>query len=394
MKPLASTPSKMARSGIREVMDLASRVPGAIRLEAGEPNFPTPPHICEAAYRAAADGFTRYTPNGGLPSLREAICDKLHRVNAVNKDPDEIIVTHGALSGLMTSCMALLDPGDQILLPDPGWPNWVMMVLCAGAVPVRYPVWSHNGFVPEAGDVEALISPRTKALLLNSPANPTGAVYGERSQRELLDLAARYDLWVLSDEVYDELAFDGSYVSAAALDPDGRVISVFSLSKTYSMTGWRVGYIAAPPLASPLLRKLQEPTIGCVSGVTQKAAEAALIGPQAEVARMREAYRQRRDTALRVLDRVGLAASMPLGAFYLMVDVSRVTDDTYSFAQELLAHAQVAVAPGEAFGPSGRGLVRVSLATESAQLVEGLQRLVDYVENEGSGPQERRSATT
>ncbi len=369
----------MRRSGIREIMDLALTVPGAIRLETGEPNFPTPQHICEAACRAAYDGYTKYTPNPGLLTVREAVAAKLARVNGIEADPDSVVMTHGALSGLMTSCLATLEPGDELLLPDPGWPNWEMMALTAGGNPRRYPVLKEDGFLPTAAQIEPLIGSRTKALLLNSPANPTGAVIDRERLSEVLELARMHDLWVISDEVYDEFTFGVEHTCAARLDTDGRVISVFSLSKTYAMTGWRVGYVVAPPTALALMKKLQEPVIGCISGVTQKAAEAALTGPQACVEEMRAEYRRRRDMVLGLLEPSGLAASRPDGAFYVMIDVSSVTDDTYAFAKGLLSAQQVAVAPGEAFGPSGKGLVRVSLATDPDALTEGVRRLVDYI---------------
>jgi aspartate/methionine/tyrosine aminotransferase len=365
-------------------MDLALGVPEAIRLETGEPNFPTPSHVSEAACRAAHDGFTKYTANPGLASVREAVVEKLARVNGIEATADDVIMTHGALSGLMTSCLATLEPGDEILLPDPGWPNWEMMALTAGGVPRRYPVRKEDGFLPTAELIEPQIGPRAKVLLLNSPSNPTGAVIGPERLHEILELSRQYDLWVISDEVYDEFTFGVEHTCAARLDTDGRVLSVFSLSKTYAMTGWRVGYVVAPPEALPLMKKLQEPVIGCISGVTQKAAEAALRGPQDCVREMRSEYHRRRDLVLDIVGPTGLAASRPDGAFYLMIDVSSAAEDSYSFAKGLLAAKGVAVAPGEAFGPSGRGLVRISLATDPASLVEGVRRLVEYVGQEAN----------
>ena len=379
MKPLASNPSAMRRSGIREITNLALQMSDVLYLSVGEPNFGTPKHIVDAAYQAALDGFTKYTTNAGILSVREAISEKLARVNGFEAPPERIIITHGAVSGLLTTSMALLEPGDEILLPDPGWPNCEMMALGLGARPVRYPVRREREFLPDPAEVEALITPRTKALVINSPANPTGAVFPEPLVRALLEVATRHDLWLISDECYDQLVYEGEHVSPARFDTDGRVISVFSFSKTYAMTGWRIGYVVAPPGVVELMLKLQEPVLSCASAVSQKAAEAALRGPQDCVEEMRTSYHYRRDAALEVVRRTGMQASRPSGAFYLMVDVSAATDDSYDFAKGLLRNRKVAVAPGEAFGPSGKGMVRVSLATDLPILEEGLLRLAAEV---------------
>ena len=380
MKPLASNPSAMRRSGIREIMNIALEMRDVLHLEVGEPNFGTPQHIVDAARQAALEGFTKYTTNAGILSVRQAISEKLQRVNGFEAPPERIIITHGAVSGLMTASMALLDPGDEILLPDPGWPNTESMALAIGARPVRYPVPKERGFLPDVAEIDARVTPRTKALLINSPANPTGAVFPEGLVRELVALADRRDLWLISDECYDQLVYDGVHTSPARFDRDGRVISVFSFSKTYAMTGWRIGYVAVPQTALDVMIKLQEPVLSCASSVSQKAAEAALRGPQDCVEEMRTSYHYRRDAALEVLRRNGLDAPTPHGAFYLMVDISSATDDTYDFAKRLLRTRGVALAPGEAFGPAGKGLVRVSLATDLPILEEGLRRLAAEVQ--------------
>jgi aspartate/methionine/tyrosine aminotransferase len=379
LKPLAVNPTRMRRSGIREINDLARTMSEVLHLEVGEPNFNTPRHIVEAAHQAALDGWTKYTASAGIPSLRQAIAAKVEAVNGFHAPPEQIVVTHGAVSGLMNVSMALLDPGDELLLPDPGWPNCEMMALTLGARPVRYPLLAEHDFLPRLEDLEPLVSARTKALLINSPANPTGAVFPEPLVRELVAFARRHDLWLISDECYDQIVYDGAHTSPARFDTEGRVISSFSFSKTYAMTGWRIGYTVAPPGVVELMLKLQEPVISCASSVSQKAAEAALLGPQECVEEMRASYHLRRDAALAVLRAAGFSPSIPRGAFYVMVDVSAATEDSYEFARGLLKNRRVAVAPGEAFGPSGRGLVRVSLATEQSILEEGLRRLAAEV---------------
>jgi aspartate aminotransferase/aminotransferase len=221
--------------------------------------------------------------------------------------------------------------------------------------------------------------------MLNSPANPTGSVWRPETIERVMELARRHDLWVISDEVYEDIVFEGRHVSPATFDPDGRVISVFSVSKTYAMTGWRIGYLAAAAPVAALVAKIQEPVASCATAVAQKAAEAAIGGPQACVAMMREAYRERRDLAVAALRPAGVLASEPHGAFYILADVSRASLDTYLVARRLVAEHGVAVAPGETFGPAGAGLVRISLASEPAVLVEGLRRLTTAVDQWAEG---------
>lgn len=342
----------------------------------GEPNMLTPIHIREAAAQAANDGYTRYTLSQGLLSVREAASAKLARVNGLDVPAERIILTQGALSGLFTTCLALLDPGDEMLIPDPGWPNWEMMILAAGAVPVRYPTPAENGFLPVIPDIECLVTPRTKGIIVNSPSNPTGAVIPADLLGELVRLAQRHDLWVVSDECYDEIVFDREHVSTARFDSDGRVISLFSCSKTYAMTGWRVGYAAVPPAALTLMAKLQQPVLGNICSISQKAAEAAFNGPQDCVAEMRLHYRARRDQAVAFLQDAGIPTYSPAGAFYLMVDVARSGRDSEEFALDLLERYGVAVAPGRAFGPRGEGFVRVALCASEKALERGLSTIV------------------
>ena len=361
-------------SGIREITELALAHPGALRLEIGEPCFPTPPHIVEAAAKAARDGHTRYTAGQGIVPLREAISAKLERVNGLDVAPERVIVTHGAMSGLLTSFAAVLEPGDEVLLPDPGWPNWEMMVRLLGAVPRRYALRAAAGFVPDLAVVAAEISPRTRALVVNSPSNPTGAVYPTEVLEGFVELARRHDLWLVSDECYDEMCFDAPHVSPAQFDSDGRVISVFSCSKTYAMTGWRVGYVAAPPALAPTLAKLQQPVLANVCAVSQMAALAALTGPQQCVITMRDHYRARRDEAIALLAARSIAGYRPQGAFYLMLDVGR---ESSRFARELLEECSVAVAPGAAFGDAARCHVRVALCVDADDLASGLSALLD-----------------
>jgi aspartate/methionine/tyrosine aminotransferase len=374
LKPLARTPLQMPGSGIREIVHLALTLPGVIRLEVGEPDFPTPPHIVEAAARAAREGFTRYTPSAGLSSLREMIAARYADRRGHPVDPSQVTVTVGGVQGMAAACVAVLDPGDEVLVPDPGWPNYAMAARLREAVPVGYPLRVEDGFVPRVEDLEAHVSPRTKMLVLNSPANPTGAVFPADRVAALLEFARRHHLYVLADEVYEELVYEGRHVSPARWDPE-RVIGIYSLSKTYAMTGWRVGFVIASETVSRVLAKIQEPLISCVPSVTQKAAEAALAGPQQCVVQMRDAYRARRDAVVAILRAHGLHRYIPQGAFYILVDIRRSGLPSREFALRLLREQGVAVAPGSAFGQQADGYVRVSLASRLEDLREGVSRL-------------------
>jgi len=389
MKPLAPNPLQMPSSGIRQIMNLALTMENVLHVEVGEPDFPTPPHIVAAAHAAAEAGFTRYTANAGLPSLRQALAAKLARVNGLSPSPEQITVTVGAVSGLMLSLTALVEAGDEVLLPDPGWPNYEMMVRTLGATVVRYPLDPARGFLPDLNAMAALVTPRTRAIMLNSPGNPTGAVFPGDLVEGLVRLAEAHDLWIISDEVYEQIIFDGEHVSPARFDRDGRVISVFSFSKSYAMTGWRVGYLVAPPPVSAVINKLQEPFVSCASAVSQKAAEAALLGPQACVETMCHAYLRRRDLAVDLLKQYGLFTYAPRGAFYTMVDISRATLDTYGFAQHLLQTRRVAVAPGETFGPSGQGFVRIALCVADETLRQALAAIAEAVSAAAKGRSSR-----
>jgi aspartate aminotransferase len=365
----------MPASGIREIMNAAWGRADVIHLEVGQPDFPTPPHIIEAAHRAMLAGHTGYTPTAGIPALRAALAAKISARNGFSVLPDQVVLGNGGDQALHASLAAMTRPGDGILLPDPAWPNFDMMATLLGLRAAHYPLTSAGGYVPEVAELERLVTPATRVLLLNSPSNPLGSVIGRERMAELLDFAAAHDLWVLSDECYDEIAFDEPVVSPSALDRDGRVTSVYSFSKTYAMTGWRLGYVAAPPPLAEVLTKIQEPLVSCLNTPTQYAALAALESPPAVLGEMVGAYRRRRDAVTAGLQELGMAAFRPAGAFYTWVDVSAAGLGAREFALRLLAEESVALAPGTAFGPGGEGHVRLSLAASDADLAEGVTRL-------------------
>ena len=380
LTPPSSIASSMPVSRIREVMELAWGDPEAIHLEVGEPDFPTPEHVVEAAHEAARMGRTRYAPNAGLPELREALADKVAWRNGYEARPDQVVVTQGGIQALYLVLRALLEPGDEVLLPDPAWPNYRMIAHLLGARVLSYPLVAEGGFLPRLEDLEGLVTPRTRAILVNSPSNPLGTVVHRELMEALVAFARRRGLWLISDEVYDEVVFDDVFVSTGSLaDPSDRLVSVYSFSKVYAMTGWRVGYLVAPPDLTKLLTGMLEPIISCVNTPAQMAALAAVTGPQDVVRKMSEAYRVRRDELLGILDRGGLPSSRPAGAFYVWSDVSEAGMPSMDFARALIEREHVAVAPGSAFGELGEGYARLSLASSRDDLLDGAWRLVRFV---------------
>ena len=377
MPHLAPNAEQMPRSGIRRIMDMAwSLGQPVIGLHVGEPSFQTPDHVRKAAQDALERGDTRYVPNAGIMPLRIAIADKVAGHNRITATPEQVIVSAGGMQALYVALSATVQAGDEVLIPDPGWPNFAMAVQLLQGTPVRYPVRLENSFLPDVEELDRLVTNRTKAIIVNSPSNPLGAVLTANLAAKLCRLADAHDLWVISDECYDAITFDIPHVSLAAHDEQQRVISCFSFSKTYAMTGLRVGYLVAPEEAAATAAKMQEPLIACVNAPAQYAALAALEGPQDVVEVMRRTYQHRRDVATQLLRDSSTGFLMPDGAFYLWIDVrDRCQGDVETWALQLLREQHVAVAPGTTFGPMGQGWARVSLATETDDLLEGLRRI-------------------
>ena len=378
---LSTTLRAAPHSGIREIMQLAESVPDAIRLEVGQPDYRTPAHIVEAAKRALDDGWHGYTPTAGLSSLRERLADKLRRVNGIDVPVEQVVCGPGGAGVIAAGVMSLCNPGDEVLLPDPSWPNYRLLLATAQARPLLYPCPTETGCLPDLNRLEALISPRTRVLVVNSPNNPTGRVYPSEVLRQLGDIAERRGLWVVSDECYDQIMLDGRPVAPGMrehADPE-RVVTCFTFSKTYAMTGWRLGYAVAAPQVVDCMIKMTEGTTSSPSTVAQKAAEAALDGPQDCVGEMVTGYRRRRDLVVDLLREAGLLLTVPEGAFYILADISPTALDSDSFSARLLEERGVAVAPGSAFGEVAGGAVRISLASSDQDLREGVGRLCELV---------------
>jgi aspartate/methionine/tyrosine aminotransferase len=380
---LAHGVTEAAHSGIREIANEALRTPAAIRLDVGQPDFPTPQHIKDAGKRAIDENKTFYTHTQGLLSLREKLVAKLARVNGISSSPDRVAVGPGGVGALAAVLGAVVEPGDEVMLPDPGWPNYRMMLAWTGAREVRYPCPPTLGFQPDLDALAAMISPKTKVLIVNSPNNPTGAVYPRETMETFVELAQKHNLWLLSDECYDQIILDGSWTSPATLAPeDPRIVSVFTFSKSYSMTGWRIGYAAGSAELIDSATKVLESNSSCVSTISQVAAEAALDGPQDCVTEMVKAYRHRRDLVVDLLKEAGLFISEPAGAFYCMADISPSGMHARDFAFALLREKGVSIAPGTAFGRVADNSVRISLASSDQDLREGVGRLAEFVQGD------------
>jgi aspartate aminotransferase len=365
---------------IREITEAAWRTPGAIVLSIGEPGFPLPRHVLEAGMACLDRDETNYTPNAGIPPLREAFASRFREHHGVAVGAERVYVVAGAQQGLHFAMSLLLSPGDEILIPNPGYPTFAMTSRLLNAVPVGYPLYPEQDFQPRIRDIEALITARTKVLILNSPSNPLGAVLSEDLTRELVDLARRRDLWIISDECYEAFTYDVPHVSPARFDSDvageARVFTSLTLSKTYGLTGIRIGALVCPPGLEHLMNNVMESIVSCVASASQYAALAALTGPQDYVQHAHGHYRANRDAASAVLEAKGIPYLSAQGAFYLFADVSHASGgDVRAWASRFLAGSGVALAPGTAFGSIGEGWVRIALCGSQDELVEGVGRL-------------------
>ena len=363
-------------SGIRRIHEIAISMENVISLAVGEPDATVAAHIAAAAKAAWDADETNYTANGGIANLRTAIVDKLARENSLLVELEQVWVTVGATQALHQAMAITLSAGDEVLIPDPGYTTFTMNAHMLEAVAMPYALDPDAGFLPDIAELESLVTSRTKAIVINSPSNPLGTVFPRELLIEILGFARRHDLWIISDEVYEYFAWAEPHVSVAAFDTENRVFSVFSFSKTYAMTGIRVGYLVTPPGLSATMRSVQEASISCVNTPAQFAAIAALTGDQENVAVAREHYRSNGEAAMRLLDERGIRYLTPGGAFYLWIDVSFASrGNVADWAEAFLFAERVSVAPGSAFGRSGEGWIRVCLASPTEQLLEGLSRL-------------------
>jgi len=348
-----------------------------VHLEIGDPDFVTPEVIVKAAEAAMDAGETGYTPSLGLPDLRDAVAYRAHKDYGVTVDPGSVIVTQGTSPAMLLLFGSLLDPGDEVIMPDPCYPAYPNYVNFLGGVPVPVPVRAEDGFRYRIDEVERAITPRTKAIMANSPSNPTGGVLGPEDLEHLARLAEQHGVWLASDEIYHGLQFEGR--SHSVLEFTDRAFVLNGFSKAYAMTGWRLGYMIAPSQFVRPAEKIQQNFFLCASNFVQVAGTAALLRAQDDVARMRAVYDERRRYLVPALRSAGLSvATEPLGAFYVFADARHWDSDSVRLSARLLEEAGVAVAPGRDFGPGGEGFLRFSYATSMERLGVGVARLGEW----------------
>ncbi|MEG1891588.1 MAG: aminotransferase class I/II-fold pyridoxal phosphate-dependent enzyme [Clostridia bacterium] len=378
---------EVPKSGIRKFFDVAQTMPDAISLGVGEPDFVTPYHIRNAAINSILDGETAYTSNWGLLALREEIARYLQERYHLRYDPKtEILATVGASEGIDLALRVLVKPGDEVLVPEPSYVSYAPGVIFAGGVPVPVRTFAENGFVLTPEAVRAAVTSKTKAIILPYPNNPTGAVLGGEALQGLRDAFVENDLIVISDEIYSELCYSATgHVSIASLPGmQERTILLNGFSKAFAMTGWRMGYVCAPPAFTDVMYKIHQYTILCAPRQGQVAAlEALRQGREdnyADIARMRQSYDQRRRLMVKAFRDMGLACFEPLGAFYVFPSIACTGLTSEEFCQRLLREKEVVAVPGTAFGACGEGHIRCCYATALDKLSEALKRMTDFVQ--------------
>ena len=380
---LSQRVTELKPSGIRKFFDIAATMKEVISLGIGEPDFDSPKPIIQAGIKSLNDNQTHYTANKGILPLRRAINEHLQKLYGVGYDPEEeIVATVGGSEALLLAIQALLDPGDEVLLPTPCFVSYQGVILLAGGVSVEVPSRMENNFVPDPKELEKAITPRTKAILLNFPSNPTGAVADRETMIEIGKLAEKHDLIVISDEIYDRLVYGVDHVCFAALPGmRERTILIGGFSKDYAMTGWRIGFVCAPREILDGIARIHQYVIMTAPTMAQFGALEGLTSCEDFVQNMLKEYDRRRRLVVEGFNYIGLPTFEPRGAFYAFpkVDVTGMDDET--FADRLLHEKHVAVVPGSAFGPGGEGFVRCSYATAYDQLEEALDRIHQFVKS-------------
>jgi len=360
-----------------QMISMAKGIPNLINLGRGDPDLPTPPHIIAAAKKAMDEGKTHYTDWAGIPELREAIAAKLRKENGLDVDPSEVLVTVGGQEAVFLLMFSLINPGDEVIVPEPRYTPYDTAIQVAGGKMVPLITRPENEFQIIPKEVEKLITPRTRALLVISPNNPTGAVMPKERLEELADLAIRHDLIVISDEIYEKLTYDGfKHWSIGSLPGmKERTFTVNGFSKAYSMTGWRVGYVAGPREVIAAMIQLKYAVSICTSSISQEAALAAITGPQNCVIETARIYNERRLAVMQRLDQLGIPYVVPRGAFYIFPDIRKFGLTSFDFCRFILEKAQVLLFPGTAFGEAGEGFVRISLLAPVEQIHIAFDRI-------------------
>ena len=366
-------------SAIRRMLELSAEMENVVHLEQGEPDFITPEHILEAAVDAIKKGFTHYTEINGTLELRQAIAEKLEKENGVDADPQrEVTVTSGSQEAMLIAALGLLNPGDEALILDPYYPAYFEDTLIAEAVPITVPLDEEEDYGIDMEALERKITERTKMIWMCNPSNPTGHVFSKEDLEIIAEVAQEHSLIVFVDEIYEKLVYDSvRHISIGSLPGmENRTITVNGFSKAYAMTGWRVGYVVAEKKLSAILRKLHYYAILCPNAISQKAALAALTGPQDCVQEMVTEYNRRRKLVINELDRIkSLSCTIPKGAFYFFPNFSSFEESDEAIALYLLEKARVVTVPGSGFGKAGEGHLRISYSVSYEQVKEGMKRI-------------------
>jgi aspartate/methionine/tyrosine aminotransferase len=355
-----------------------------IHLEIGEPDFSTAEHISKAANKAIAEGKTRYNPPSGINELRKAVAEDAGRRRGFEIDPAQVVISPGAKPNLFFPALALIEPGDEVIYPDPGFPTYEAMIRVAGGIPVPVPLVEENDFSFDLDVFDKLLSGKTKLIIINSPGNPTGGVMGSNDLEHIADAAKENDCWILSDEIYMRIAFDGLEVPSMAALPGmlERTIIVDGFSKTYAMTGWRLGFGIMPPVLAERINLLLTHSVGCTAHFTQYAGYEAITGPQGWVDEMVAAYQQRRDILVSGLNAIpGVSCRKPMGAFYAFPNIKSFGHSSDEMANLILEKANVALLPGTSFGKFGEGYLRIVYANSLENIQEAIERIGNILAN-------------
>jgi aspartate aminotransferase len=367
--------------------EMKSKGMDVINFSVGEPDFNTPDKIIEAGKKAMDEGFTKYTAGPGMIELREAICEKLERENGITYKPSDILVSNGEKQSLYNACQALFEEGDEVIVFTPYWVSFPEFVRLADAEPILVKTLAEKNFEPDFKDLENKLTSKVKGVILNSPSNPTGGIWGEKAIVKLLNLAREYNWTIISDECYERLVYDGEFISTEKINRinniKANVITCISLSKTYAMTGWRIGYAAGPKDIISAMSKIQGQATSCANSIGQKASIEALTGDQNCVEDMKKAFRERRDIIVSLLNEIeGVTCRVPGGAFYVFPDFSqylgmhyngKLMKDTFDISEYILNSAKVVTVPGDGFGAPGH--IRFSYATGVKVIEDGIKRV-------------------
>jgi aspartate aminotransferase/aminotransferase len=369
----------LPRSAIRQIWSLARQKHDVVHLEVGEPFETTPQSIIDYAFAKARNGATKYVSSAGDADLRALIAERIVKRCRRPLTPERLVVTTGAIGALYTAFMATLQEGDEVLLPDPGWPNYYAITSLTGAKARTYSLKPENAFEPTIGDLEALITPATRAIVINTPGNPTGAVFSQATMEMIADFVRRHKIYLISDEIYEDIVFEGTHRSAFESGLDEHLWLVSGFSKSFAMTGWRIGWLVVPATAVEACVALQEPLVSCVSAISQSAAIGALTLNESYPRHLAESYRHLRDVLVTELSPTGLLAYRPRGAYYALLNIGELGLNSMDAALGLLNSHRVAAVPGITFGPASDCYLRLAFTADEQRLREGGRRIRDWI---------------